>query len=85
MSNEIETVPHRGTDNVHLSEKNTVEHVGDIKTDEANFRADAMEAENVEHAMTVTQAARAYPMACFWAFIMSSTIVSRHSIASGSY
>jgi SP family general alpha glucoside:H+ symporter-like MFS transporter len=35
-----------------------------------------MEAENTEHAMTVTQAVRAYPMACLWAFIMSSTLVS---------
>lgn len=69
MSTEIETAPHR------LSEKNNVEHVGDIKTDEANFRADAMEAENAEHNMTVLQAVKAYPMACLWAFIMSSTIV----------
>jgi SP family general alpha glucoside:H+ symporter-like MFS transporter len=26
--------------------------------------------------MTVLEAARAYPMACFWAFVMSFTIVS---------
>jgi SP family general alpha glucoside:H+ symporter-like MFS transporter len=69
MSAEIQTAP-------HLSEKNNVEHVGDIKSDEANFRADAMEAENLEHNMTVMQAVKAYPMACLWAFIMSSTIVS---------
>jgi SP family general alpha glucoside:H+ symporter-like MFS transporter len=68
MSHEIQTAP--------LSEKNNVEHVGDIKSDEANFRADAMEAENLEHNMTVMQAVKAYPMACTWAFIMSSTIVS---------
>ena len=78
MSNDIETVPRRaqGHDTIDIAEKNNVEHVSDIKTDEANFRADAMEAENTEHAMTVTQAVRAYPMACLWAFIMSSTIVS---------
>jgi len=70
MSHEIQTAPH------DLSEKNNVEHVGDIKSDEANFRADAMEAENAEHNMTVMQAVKAYPMACTWAFIMSSTIVS---------
>jgi SP family general alpha glucoside:H+ symporter-like MFS transporter len=83
MSNDIETAPHRvhGGDN-HLAEKNTIEHVGDIKSDEANFRADAMEAENTEHAMTVLQAVKAYPMACLWAFIMSSTIVSLPSLGS---
>ena len=57
------------------AEKN-IEHVGDIKASDATFRQDAMEAENAEFAMTVTQAAKAYPMACFWAFVMSSTIVS---------
>lgn len=70
MPADIEIAPH------NLNEKNMVEHVGDIKSDEANFRADAMEAENAEHNMTVLQAVKAYPMACLWAFIMSSTIVS---------
>jgi SP family general alpha glucoside:H+ symporter-like MFS transporter len=37
-----------------------------------------MEAELAEHSMTVMQAVRAYPMACFWAFVMSFTIVSFH-------
>jgi SP family general alpha glucoside:H+ symporter-like MFS transporter len=74
MSHDIETVP------PNYGEKNAVEHVSDIKTDEANFRADAMEAENVEHNMTVMQAVKAYPMACLWAFIMSSTIVSYFGI-----
>lgn len=38
-------------------------------------RAEAIEAENVEHQMTVLQAVRAYPMASFWAFVFSCTIV----------
>lgn len=59
---------------VHHSEKNMIEHV-DATKEEANTKADAMEAENAEHAMTMTEAFRAYPMACLWAFIMSSTIV----------
>lgn len=73
-NDEIQAAPYVDTNNYN-SEKNQVEHV-DLKT-EANFRADAIEAENAEHAMTVMQAAKAYPMACFWAFIMSFTIVSR--------
>lgn len=46
------------------------------KTGVADYKADAIEAENSEHAMTVLQAVRAYPMASFWAFVMSCTIVS---------
>lgn len=42
----------------------------------ADYRAGAIEAENEEHNMTVMQAVRAYPMASFWAFVMSSCIVS---------
>jgi SP family general alpha glucoside:H+ symporter-like MFS transporter len=39
-------------------------------------RAGAIEAENAEHNMGVWEAVKAYPMASFWAFIMSCTIVS---------
>lgn len=42
----------------------------------ADFKADAIEAENAEHNMTVLQAVKAYPMASFWAFVISCTIVS---------
>lgn len=38
-------------------------------------RAGAIEAENAEHKMGVLAAVKAYPMASFWAFVMSSTIV----------
>lgn len=41
----------------------------------SDFKADAIEAENAEHNMTVLEAVRAYPMASFWAFVMSCTIV----------
>lgn len=66
MSSEIQTA--------NQVEKNVVEHVGDLKSDAA-FRADAMEAENAEARMTVLEAVKAYPMACTWAFVMSSTII----------
>lgn len=39
-------------------------------------RAGAMNAERIEHDMTVLQAVKAYPAASFWAFVMSCTIVS---------
>jgi SP family general alpha glucoside:H+ symporter-like MFS transporter len=45
------------------------------KATAAEYRAGAIAAENVEHSMTVIEAVKAYPMASFWAFIMSFTIV----------
>lgn len=63
MSSEIQPTTYPG-------EKNgDTEHIGDIKT-EANFKQDAMDAENAEYNMTVMEAVKAYPMACFWSFIM---------------
>jgi hypothetical protein len=46
------------------------------KTAAAENKAGAIEAENAEHNMTVLEAVKAYPMASFWAFVMSCTIVS---------
>jgi SP family general alpha glucoside:H+ symporter-like MFS transporter len=48
----------------------------DEKAKFADYKADAVEAENAEHNMGVLEAVRAYPMASFWAFVMSFTIVS---------
>lgn len=45
------------------------------KAEVADYKAEAIEAENAEHAMTVLEAVKAYPMASFWAFVMSCTIV----------
>ncbi|KAI4724927.1 putative maltose permease MAL31 [Aureobasidium sp. EXF-10728] len=55
-------------------EKPGVEYSENEKTDAAH-RAEAIEAENVEHQMTVLQAVKAYPMASFWAFVFSCTII----------
>lgn len=38
-------------------------------------RAAAIDAEVLEHKMTVLQAVKAYPAASWWAFVMSCTIV----------
>ena len=55
-----------------------VENASDLdeKARMADYKADAVEAENAEHNMGVLEAVRAYPMASFWAFVMSCTIVS---------
>lgn len=42
----------------------------------SDFKMDAIEAEKLEHQMGVLQAVRMYPMATFWAVVMSSMIVS---------
>ncbi|KAK0718049.1 general substrate transporter [Lasiosphaeria miniovina] len=70
---------------VHQSETDAVSghgvtHAPDPDFDEkkagfAAYKGDAIEAENVEHDMGVIQAVRAYPMAAFWALVMSSTII----------
>jgi len=40
-----------------------------------DLMATAYEGENREHEMGVWEAAKSHPMACFWAFTMSFTIV----------
>ena len=45
------------------------------KAGAADYKGGAIEAENDEHNMTVMEAVKAYPMATFWAFVMSCTIV----------
>jgi len=53
-------------------------HAADLdeKAKLSDYKADAVEAENMEHKMGVLEAVRAYPMAATWALVMSSTIVS---------
>jgi SP family general alpha glucoside:H+ symporter-like MFS transporter len=51
----------------------------DGQKEAAMNKAAAVEAENVEHNMGVLDAVKAYPMAAFWAFVMSCTIVRRLS------
>lgn len=56
-------------------EVNELEHGASGNEKMGAFRADAIAAENAEHSMTVLEAVKAYPMATFWAFVMSFTIV----------
>lgn len=55
-------------------------HDLDLMAKASEYKADAIEAENAEHNMGVLEAMRAYPMASFWAFIMSFCIVSSLSL-----
>jgi hypothetical protein len=56
----------------------------DAKAEAAQYKLAAIEAETAEHDMGVMQAIKEYPMAAWWAFVMSCTIV-RHSIAPDSF
>ncbi|KAI1268734.1 alpha-glucosides permease MPH2/3 [Xylariaceae sp. FL1019] len=47
----------------------------DQKAVMADYKRDAVEAENAEHNLGVLEAVKAYPMATFWAFVMSFTII----------
>ena len=59
-----------------------IDHAGDLdeKAKLGAARAGAIEAENNEHNMGVLEAVKLYPMAAFWAFVMSSTIVRYPSL-----
>ncbi|KAI0815841.1 sugar transporter [Xylaria sp. FL0064] len=74
-----ETGFQNGRDSDVKAEKGVSQHEHAFDLDEkakiADYKADAVEAENAEHNMTVLEAVKAYPMATFWAFVMSSTII----------
>ncbi len=76
MSKNIETVSYGGGPEIEAPAQ--VEHAYDLdeKAKLSEYKADAIEAENAEHNMGVLEAVRAYPMASFWAFVMSFCIVS---------
>jgi hypothetical protein len=48
----------------------------------ASYKSDAIEAENLELNLGVWASVKAYPMAAWWAFVMSCTIVSVSTAAS---
>lgn len=79
MSDAVNSEPHGGAHDIKAEEAaySQVDHAKDLdeKAAFAEYKAGAIEAENAEHNMTVLEAVRAYPMASFWAFIMSFTIV----------
>ena len=78
MSDPVDTKSYGGAPEVEAKGASQVEHAYDLdeKARIADYKADAVEAENAEHNMGVLEAVKAYPMASFWAFVMSFTIVS---------
>lgn len=62
-----------------IDEKQDLQQVERVTTRggkvDQNITAEAMDAEKQEHQMTIMEAIKAYPMACFWAFVMSFHII----------
>jgi hypothetical protein len=80
MSNADIAPPYKDQINsIGPDDKFAVEHID--KT--AQYKDEAVDAENKEQAMTVMEAVKAYPSACAWAFTMSSTIVSTSDVMWG--
>jgi len=85
MSNPIDAKPATGVvggggDAAEVEKAPQTAHIDnsadlDEKAKLAEYKAGAIEAENVELNMGVLQAVRQYPMATFWAFVMSTTII----------
>jgi SP family general alpha glucoside:H+ symporter-like MFS transporter len=74
MSNDTEK--HTSATEIEDQPTRSSEPVYDVDEKVDYDRAGAIEAERVEHDMTVIQAVKAYPAASWWAFVMSCTIVS---------
>lgn len=77
MSNPVDSKEFGGAPEVVEAAGLRREHAYDLdeKAKVADYKEDAVEAENAEHNMGVLEAVRAYPMASFWAFVMSFTII----------
>lgn len=87
MSDQVDAKPPSRAQEVETGPTTAVQHGDhafdlDEKAKMSDYKADAILAENAEHNMTVMEAVKAYPMATFWAFIMSFTIVSYLVISS---
>jgi SP family general alpha glucoside:H+ symporter-like MFS transporter len=79
MSNPADSKSPGGGGDVAEVEKATtnIDHSADLdeKAKLSAYKADAIEAENAELNMGVWEAVKLYPMATFWAFVMSTTII----------
>jgi SP family general alpha glucoside:H+ symporter-like MFS transporter len=75
MSNPITEKPTEASE-IEAQPTSKGEPVYDVGAKVDYDRAGAIDAEKIEHDMTVLQAVKAYPAATWWAVVMSCTIVS---------
>ncbi|KIH93830.1 MFS transporter, SP family, general alpha glucoside:H+ symporter [Sporothrix brasiliensis 5110] len=66
--------PGRIADGLHDVEKPDAVHT-DVVLDNVVLMNDAFDGENYEHGQTLWQSVKQHPWACFWAFVMTFTIV----------
>jgi SP family general alpha glucoside:H+ symporter-like MFS transporter len=75
MNNDITEKPTYASE-VEAQPTSTGGPVYDVEEKDHYNRTGAIDAEKIEHDMTVLEAVKAYPAASWWAFVMSATIVS---------
>ena len=83
MSKDISEKPTSSAVEFEAAQRHETSHDIEINEKAGYDRRGAVDAENIEHEMTVMQAVKAYPAASWWAFVMSSTIVSHVLVSSG--
>lgn len=76
MNNTYSEKPTSGLEEIERQPTSPNEPVYNVDEKRDYDRAGAIDAEKIEHDMTVLQAVKAYPAASWWAFVMSCTIVS---------
>lgn len=74
--NNINTEKPNSSSEVEVQPSSTGGPVYDVDEKVDYNRTGAIDAEKIEHDMTVLQAVKAYPSASWWALVMSCTIVS---------
>ncbi|CAI0648019.1 unnamed protein product [Colletotrichum noveboracense] len=77
MSNTVDSKSPSGDPAKIEAYADEINHGADLdeKSKPADYKADAIEAEQAEFNMGVLEAVKLYPMASMWAFIMSTTII----------
>ena len=68
--------PDRDVQEIEVQQADEKNFERDLVSNDKDLMNEAFAAEDAEHNMGMLEAVRAYPMACFWAFIMAFTIVS---------
>ena len=76
MNSDTTKKPTSGSEEVEAQPASTGGPIYNVGEKVDYNRTGAIDAEKIEHDMTVLQAVKAYPAASWWAFVMSCTIVS---------
>ena len=76
MDEKVAAIPGGGPEIQQHQQDAKSDHAYDVNEKDGYSRAGAIEAEQYENKLGVIETVKAYPAATWWAFVMSSTIVS---------